>query len=399
MNQSIHFSKYVQAELIAAEPYRLLNILVGQGIEFYDTEQRDLITVRVTVHKRHYVRMKKITEASGAVCNHIGKIGYLWKLDLLRRRPLLAAGILLFLIFAISLSERVLFVQVVGNETVPAALIMKEAKDCGITIGATRRAVRSEQIKNTLLSKIPQLQWVGVNTNGSTATIQVRERSSGDLHKETAYTVSGVVASRDGVISDLSVLKGTALCSVGQSVKKGDLLVSGYTDCGLKVVAQKAEAEIFANTLRENSFLAVLASAERQQLTNIHVCKSLRVGKKVIKLCNHSGILDTSCVKMYSEEYVHLPGNYQIPVSVITEEYRYYDSASVTVSEDVGYVWMEQQAIGYLQTQMNAGKIVKLETESVLSDFGCTLYTHCACNEMIGQVKFEEIFEKNAEDN
>ena len=38
------------------------------------------------------------------------------------------------------------------------------------------------------------------------------------------------------------------------------------------------------------------------------------IGKKVINLCNHSGIIDESCVRMYLEDYWSFPGGFQLPV-------------------------------------------------------------------------------------
>lgn len=47
------------------------------------------------------------------------------------------------------------------------------------------------------------------------------------------YAVANVVAARDGVLTEVSVTEGMRLCAVGDTVRQGQLLVSGYEDYGL----------------------------------------------------------------------------------------------------------------------------------------------------------------------
>lgn len=399
MGNKFTFVKYVRVEVVAAEPFSLISKIAEQGIEIFKAEQCDLITVQITVRRTKYAVIKHLVEENGGSCRTVGRIGYLWQLGAIRKRPLLVTGLLIFVLTTLSMSERILFVNIVGNEAVPEALILQQAADCGISIGRTRRAVRSEEVKNALLAKNPQLQWVGVNTKGSVATIHVKERSNVNVQKPKQHLVSGIVASRDGVISELVVLKGTTLCRTGQSVKKGDLLVSGYTDCGLKVIAQNAHAEIFAYTLRANAFICPNPTIMKTQCKDIHVCKSLRIGKKVIKLCNHSGISDVTCVKMYTEDFLKLPGGFQLPVSIITEEYKSYDSVKNPAVDAADFLWLEEFSCDYLKSQMISGEILRQENNMILSEAGCCLDTEFVCEEMIGQVKYEETLKENAEDN
>ena len=57
--------------------------------------------------------------------------------------------------------------------------------------------------------------------------------------------------SRDGFIVSATVTRGNFLCRVGQSVKAGQVLISGYTDCGICIQATRAEGEIYAQTSRD----------------------------------------------------------------------------------------------------------------------------------------------------
>jgi similar to stage IV sporulation protein len=399
MEDRFTFTKHIKAELVIAEPVSMISKLAENGFEMFAVTQIDLITVRFTMRRTQYAALKQMVENNGGTCKPVDRSGYLWRLDGLKRRPVLVAGVLIFALLAISMSERILFVDVVGSESVPKGLILQQAVDCGISIGRTRRAVRSEEVKNALLSNIPQLQWVGVNTRGNVATIHVKERSRTRKQENHTSSVSGIVASRDGVISKVVIYKGTQLCKTGDSVKKDDQLVSGYTDCGLKVVAQNADAEIFAYTLHDDAFISPYPTLKRTEISCTQAFKSLRIGKKVIKLYNHSGIPDVTCVKMYSEEFLTLPGGFQLPVSIISEEYKLYDSIKNPAVDPAAFSWIRSYAGDYLKSQMISGEIIRQETNLSMAEGACFLETESVCEEMIGQVKYEETLNKHAEDN
>jgi sporulation protein YqfD len=153
-------------------------------------------------------------------------------------------------LLTIFLPTRVLFIHVEGNSTVEERRILEAAQECGIRFGASRRQVRSEKMKNRLLEKVPELKWAGVNTSGCTAVISVREQPVQE--QRTGYTgISSIVAACDGRITSCTVTKGNGLCAPGQVVQKGQLLISGYLDCGICIRVTGAEGEIFAETRQE----------------------------------------------------------------------------------------------------------------------------------------------------
>ena len=392
--------RYLRIHMISAEPENLLSKLLFADLELQDVRYIDLLTVEVRIRKNQYSRMQEVLDRAGATYHIVRKEGVLWCLQNVGKRPVLIAGALFFLLLSGILPGRIFFVRVVGNEWIPDNLILSQAESCGIGFGTKAVAVRSENVKNMLLAKLPQLQWVGITTEGSVATIQVKERSAtqGDIPVQ-GRTVSSIVAARDGTITQMTVYRGNPLFQVGQSVKKGDVLVSGYTDCGIKLRAEQAQAEVFAYTMRENQFLAPDPTSRRETMSGEHTCIKIRIGKKVINLCNHSGILDATCVKMYSEEHWTLPGGFALPVTIIKVKHQFYHCGETEDMQETVRTWLPQFALEYVQDQMIAGKILDQKLQWDFADTGCVLYGEYDCHEMIGQVKYEEITEENAEDN
>lgn len=388
------FEGYLRIRILCADLERILSALTEKGIDLTNIVRKDYLTAEVTVLQRDYKVMKRTLDKLDVNYRVLSHRGFLWSAHSAMRRPVLVLGLVLFILFLPFISKRIFFINIIGNTCVPTAEILNHAENCGIRFGVKSADIRSEDTKNALMQKIPELQWVGVTTSGTVATIHVKERSV-DERIDTAKTQSyGIYADRDGMIAEMVVKRGTPLVSVGEQVREGDLLVSGYTDCGIKIRFETPDAEIFAHTTRENSFVTLPETKIRTQTKGEHRCFSIRIGKKVINLCNHSGIHDTTCVKMYEEDYWTLPGGFRLPISVKQITYRYYGTRKSEVM-DVSQ-WLPQFATRYLQQQMIAGEILQ---EVLFWPNPFELIGTYVCREMIGQVKSEEKFNHNAEDN
>ena len=393
------FVRYLYVRIVTAEPEALLTSLSSENIELWDIHFLDLLTVECKIAKHQLSKFIDILRKNGSSYTIKKHEGLLWEVKSLTKRPAIVIGLLIFFVAALVAPTRIFFVNVTGNNNIAQNLILSEAEKCGIRFGARSSAIRSEEVKNQLLGSIPELQWVGITTSGSVATIHVKERSLQEEHMDRDHEVSSVVASRDGVITQMIVKKGNQLFSVGQSVKSGDVLVSGYTDCGIKTVAEDAVAEVFAHTLREIRCVTPAKTEKRDALERVVTCYYLRIGKKVIKLCNHSGISDATCVKMYSENYWTLPGGFRVPVSIIKEKFLFFEEVDEQKLDEDSFQWLIPFARSYLQEEMISGTIIDENLQWQSSDDACILSGSYSCNEMIGQIKYEEILEQNAEDN
>ena len=381
-------------ELTSANCPQLLDTLCRSGIKLKDVSWRNDLTLQLTVSHADYRTLQEIAEKLGANVKIFYTRGLNKTFRALLRRPVLPLVAILTIVLGFYLPSRVFFVSVEGNVAIPTNLILEAAEDCGIVFGAARRQVRSEVIKNALLQKIPELQWAGINTKGCTAVISVREKTVQETRAEQNKQVCSIVAARDGIIQNCTVYEGNPLCSVGQAVKAGQTLVSGYVDCGTMTKATRANAEVKALTFRELELISPAASATRGELHATKTLYSLKIGKKVINFYKDSGILDTTCAKIYSEEYVHLPGGFQLPVAIIKQTLQYYGESGDTtaVSETEG--WLEDFAEDHLQDNMIAGQIISAQKEIQSDTDVCYLYGKFACMEMIGQVKYEQTITK-----
>ena len=381
-------SAYICAEVTTPDLSQLLRHLNNAGVELFDVVYTSVLTVEITFRSRQFKKVKRVLKKD----DHI-KIKKMWGMawafgDLVARSVFLLCFIFI-LSLTVYMPGRVFFFNVEGNITLPSNLILEKAADCGMRFGAIRRTVRSEKMKNALLSAIPELEWAGINTKGCVATISVKEKESLYENDSAPNNVSSIIALRDGVVLSCSVSKGNLLCKPGQAVKAGQTLVSAYSDCGIKILATQAEGEIIAQTYRSLRMVTPINSDIREVCTGQETKYSLLVGKKLINFYKDSGICDTTCAKIYKQNYITLPGGFSLPVALITETWQYYETEAVTCEAEE-FSWTSYAADTYLLKQMVAGKIQSKETSFQLVDDVCLFEGRYICVEMIGQVKNEE---------
>lgn len=392
MRSSVFYTRRRKLEITSADAIGLLNAIVCAGIDIAKVELCGELIINLIAFDRDYKKICDLSRKYGGSVKTLKKYGIFFGLHTLRKRAVLMITAVALLGFFVFLPTRILFVRVDGNTTIPSAQIIETAAECGIQFGASARRVRSEKMKNALLEKLPQLQWAGINTSGCTATISVKEKSKPNDYSDEGNRVCSIVAARDGIVQSCTVYQGNALCVVGQAVKAGQTLVSGYTDCGNYVQATKADAEINALTSRELEVITPSAALTRGKQVSKKTEYSIRIGKKLIKLTKDSGIFHTTCAKIYAEEYVHLPGGFRLPVALVTQTVYGYENAEDTAADED---WMYSFAETYLQSQMVAGEIVSTQAGIEIIDGATRLYGRYACMEMIGRVKYEQTILKD----
>ena len=396
MRQFTSISGFVAVQLTGADIPALLQRLTKVGIVLFRIQQKDMLTVLVWVRRKDIAKLKVVTEKLGFDVSIIERTGFYWLCRSLIRRPIMIAGITIVLMLSWFVPSKVLFITVEGNATVPTNLILEKAALCGITFGADRREVRSEKMKNSLIAVLPELQWAGINTYGCTAVISVTERTESEEQSKTRG-VSSIVAARDGVIYSCTVTSGSLACVEGQVVHTGETLISGYTDCGIKIQATRAQGEIFANTMRQLTVKTPLNYIEKGEIYHTEKKYSLIIGKKRINFSKDSGISPTGCDKMYLQYYCVLPGGFQLPISIVVEQLYYHETDSTTTAYEMSQFCAEEFVQDYLSQQMLSGKIVGKMEDTDIEDAVYTLTGRYICLEMIGRERSEEIIKHNGE--
>lgn len=383
-----------KARLISADVQNTLDLISKSGIILHNLRIKDEIYAEFRVEKSSLRILNRIVQHQGDRIEIISHEGIYWGIRHLIRRPVMLFGVLFLLFLTIYLPTRVLFIRVEGNLTIPTQRILEAAGECGIGFGAKTREVRSEKMKNALLHQIPTLQWAGINTDGCVAVISVREKTIQEK-KEYAYPITSMVATRDGYITELTVTAGSAACKVGQSVEKGQILISAYSDCGSHIMASRAEGEVYADTNRRLSSVMLQKHLVKTREQKTERQFSVLFGKKLIKLSKGSGISGSECDRIKSVYYMTLPGGFRLPLAFIIETVTSYETVSTKTDKTAASKILASTMERCLLDTMVAGKINHTVTNCQTQRETYTMTGEYECNEMICQIRTEEILDTN----
>ncbi len=202
---------------------RLLNLTARQGIKFWDLNYREnLVTVKI--RPRDLKRLRPLLKKTGCRVKIHHKIGAPFIMLRGKRRKGLVLGIVLFCFTLYFLSLFIWNINIEGNTGVSTEEISAVLENYGVKEGIMKKDLDLSELERKLLLEIEDLQWVGVSTKGVYLNVQVVERLR---EPPLDGDVTGLVAAKDGLVTDILVLAGEALVKTGDTVQKGQELISG----------------------------------------------------------------------------------------------------------------------------------------------------------------------------
>jgi len=385
MSRLYHFIRgYIRIKICGASPQWVLNHLAANRIPFWDVVWEDAFKLPCSVHVSDQKGIRKAAEKGMCDIREGPEIGLKQTVCGVRRRKMLLFGLVFSVAVVLLLQRYVLFYQIIGNERVPTAAILRQLQELGIGFGTPGRQIIPQWVKDNLLQDLPELEWITVVHNGSRAQVIVRERPE-KTKTEDRSLIANVVASRGGMITKQSVMAGQQMRQVGDTVSKGDILISGFVDLGRTVLAQHANGEIYARTWYEEQVVRPISCYKKIDAGEKTRSIWLVVGEKRIKIYGNSGIVGGVCDKMNYSMTIDLPGDLVFPITLLVQDVQVNQWAR----EEMPAAAVEQQLKQYqtrcVQSQMVAGEILDM-TANVTKKNACYLLTSMLeCHEMIAR--------------
>lgn len=202
---------------------KLLNLTVKNRIFFWDLHYKEN-TVTVKIRPRDFKRLRPLLKKTGCRVKILQKKGILFVLLQGWRRKGLLAGIIFILLLPCLLSQFVWQINIQGNVEVESKEISAILENSGVHKGMLKNKIDPSGLERELLLEFKELQWAGVSLDGVCLYIQVVERKG---IPSSPGEIGGLVAAKDGLVTNILVLSGEASVEVGDTVQKGQTLIAG----------------------------------------------------------------------------------------------------------------------------------------------------------------------------
>ena len=373
---------YARLEIRGGSPHWCLNRLAADGIAFWDIEWIDALTVFVTVYTKDEKRAARAAQRSMCTARTAASTGFRVRYAGLQRRLPLLIVVALSVLLSIVLPRFIWFYSVEGNDTVPTEKIVRAARDAGLRLGMYGPEIDPQTVKNRVLEKLPELSWLTVTQNGACAVIEVRERT---LQKAPfdRRRPSDLLAVRDGLVTEIGVLEGSAAVRPGEIVQKGQVLIRGRTDLEQAVRYSAALGEVYARTWRDFTVRTPSFRACRAEATASATVVSLQFGKKRIKISRGSGIFPPECDKMTVTRQLTLPNGHTLPVALRIERGVWRETRTEEVPERESSNLSSAAARRLALRDTIAGEILREDLRFSRGAGGDTLHAVIECREML----------------
>lgn len=204
---------------------KIINLMTGSGLYIWDIERLEPETLKLKVRAHGFFRIHEMVRKTGLRVKIIHKRGwpFLWRN--LNRRKAFLFGAIAFIGVLLYLSTFVFFIKVNGFEGNERSRLLTSLAKKGLRPGVSRREVLKKRslIEREIMIDTPGAVWLGISVRGVVAEVKVVKRKTVPHRIEAC----DIVAGRDGVISRLITIRGIPVVKEGDSVARGDLLISG----------------------------------------------------------------------------------------------------------------------------------------------------------------------------
>lgn len=356
----------------------VLNVLITNNIPFGRTVlKQGCISVCLTPNGyRKYVDICGGKLIFGEKAENVGLFSILKRY---RMRVGMFVGIL---IFAVMLGVSTLFVwdiNIVGNKNITATEIYEMLESHGFYIGTFIPDADTNVICSKIVLEAGNISFMKINMRGTVATVEIHEREP-DPDTEQTNAPSNLVAKYDSQIERLEVLGGDVKVSYLQTVKKGELLVSGIIDSsalGYRTVRSRGKVWARATLCFESE---IPFETEEKVYTGNEICKkSIIFFAKTINLSKNTNIPYEKYDTIVSKEKIYLFGIIELPISVTTIRYTEYRRQPRTLSENEALRRAITEINEKLDTELYGADILSRKTDVVSNGYALQVRTEIYC--------------------
>jgi len=205
---------------------KFINICARRRIHLWDVRiQRERrVTARVSISGFRLIR--PVARKTGCRVRLLKKRGLPFVFSKYRRRKAFFAGAVLFVVLINVLASFVWSIEITGNEKLDTVFLENVLAANGIKTGALKYRIDTRRAVDRMMLEIDRLSWISINIKGTKVKVQVRERE--DIPEIVPRHIPcDIIARKDGIIRQVIAKEGIEAVAEGDTVKKGQVLISG----------------------------------------------------------------------------------------------------------------------------------------------------------------------------
>lgn len=375
---------YVMIRVEGLSLEKFLNLASEQGVVIVSAKRISYTVLSAVVSARGFKKLQSIAAEKYSI-SLIKQAGIPYQFSRLILRKVLFAGLVVIIAGVFAASLFVWEVKISGLEYNEAAALKEELAELGIYGGAVKSIIDTKEAEKRLLIDHPEYAWLNIRLHGAVADVEVVPAIPVPKIVDDTRPCN-IVAAKDALIVSVTAMTGRARVKKGDTVREGDVLISGLVwDPGMTRMLFAARGEVIGSVWYSGEASAPLYRKAQSKTGRMQTQRVIVIGADMAAVdgeCSfaeyQTAVADTQYivglflpVKLMTLEHSEIVTEYE-PVElqnlrVYLEERAYYQAAGKTEENIVSHitVFSEKEnvltATVYVQTHEDIGRVVYME--------------------------------------
>ncbi len=372
---------------ISVEGYyieRFINICKNKNITIWNLKRNKEIRIFLNVRINEFKELRKIAKKTRCKIKIENKKGFPFLLHKYKKRKMFLVCLIIVLCLVGFSSNFVWNVDIREENNQELENIAQDIENAGLTIGNLKSKIDTKEIINKIRLQRNDIAWMGIELKGTNAIVKiVKSNEKPEIIDENEYC--SIISDKAGVITKINTQTGTANVKVGDTVKKGDVLINGWMEgkfTGIRYVHSKGEIEAKVWYTKNKKILYnSTGTQETGKKENKYSIKFNNFKINFYKTLSKFKIYDT----IETENKLRIFSDFYLPISIIkttnNELEEVHKNYSIEEAKKVGIEELQKQLDEEIE---NKDKIVNKNINAYEKEDGVDIYVTYEVLENIG---------------
>ncbi len=251
MTISKELQGYIKIRITGYSPERFLNSCKYKEIEIWGLTSKPA-GYEMYMKVQDFRKLKPLLRKTRTRITVLERCGAPFFMHRYRKRKILFIGAALCVLMVFFFSRYIWRIEINGNQSITDQVLLEYLESEKTFHGMKIKDVLCEEIVTNIRKQFPEIIWVSASIDGCNLIVDVRETTDTFQVGQTEQAPGDIVATADGIVTEIITRSGVPCVEVGDEVSAGDVLVSGavevLNDAGEIVRTEYvvADSDIFA---------------------------------------------------------------------------------------------------------------------------------------------------------
>lgn len=387
---------------------RFLNMCRHKGIIFWDISKKEN-GFEGKVSRKDFLQLKDICYKTRSRVRILSRRGVRFLLFQYRRHYSFLAGICISCMLLYGCSLFAWDVSFTGNSTYTDSLLIKYLSSLGIHAGIPIKQIDCNLIERSLRTEYDDITWVSAEIRGTRLIIHIKENDGAKETEQDFDSVRDIVATADGTVQSIITRRGTPKVKPGDTVEKGQILVSGIVE--IKDDAGEAAGKIYTEADADISIQTTLSYTDRLDIAHevkhytgrekkkaiLGICgKNMEIGFSLDRYKNADVVTEMSVLKLTNSFYLPIKTGNKVYLEYKTDIEEYTQEEAEQLLNERLNRYLKELLQNKVQILDNS---VKINSNSVCYTMGGTLTVYMPAYEYAAIVDTDPVNDENVKES